>query len=640
MDGAQTIARAGVFSASVSARTLALLFALAVFAGWIAAPGGLFTVDEYFYLRMAEAFANEGALTFRQFDVAGAPALDFSFGNPAPPAGRLMAQYPAGYAIIAAPFYFCFGVKGLSLLNALSAFAALALTYKIARRASGDKGAALAAVAILASATFWSSYIFVIWPHMLALAIVLGVIALALKAGEGDSRAAIAAGLLIGAGESVRIDMIALAPAIIVWLRLFCDGKTRRLSLLVAGATLVGLALPVALNWIRSGAFELISYDNDVAANDVSAFAPLAIFGAAAFIGVLSFDCRSIFPLRKKTMIALGAIAALLCIAAPATVYGAAHGFWYSLVDAQAYAHLGRQFNIERTEWGWISFYGLSKKALLQCIPFAVLVFFPIRRLLGGEALRCEALLIVTSAAFATLYSFNETDSGVGLNSRFLLPLLPAISILAAIELRAMIARGDARLASVKTAALTGAGAFLLLRVALDAGEPWRTPIDIYPQLALAGALLAAIALNAIRPSRQAARASALLAGAAFGAAAALGAADLFEEQGFRAYSAEQARLYRAAVPADALVFSTRPKLFAVAAGDGLSLAYPGLNAAEKEKAVIEAYRAAGRCVYAQGEKGLEWAGETGLFAPPVALRAEFSQGGLAPLRDNPKSCP
>ena len=76
MDGAQTIARAGVFSASVSARTLALLFALAVFAGWIAAPGGLFTVDEYFYLRMAEAFANEGALTFRQFDVAGAPALD------------------------------------------------------------------------------------------------------------------------------------------------------------------------------------------------------------------------------------------------------------------------------------------------------------------------------------------------------------------------------------------------------------------------------------------------------------------------------------------------------------------------------------------------------------------------------------
>lgn len=640
MDGARILPLTERKFISLSANAFAASAALALIFGWLLSSTGLFTVDEYFYLRMAEAMAGEGALSFRQFDVAGAAALDMTFARQAGEAGRLIPQYPAGYALIAAPFYALFGAKGLTLVNAVAGFVVLILTFRLARRLFDDDRFALVAVGILALATYWSTYLYAVWPHMLALAIALGAIDLALRAGEGDRRAAIAAGCLIGVGESVRIDMIVLAPAIIVWLRLFCEGETRKLALIFIGATMAGLACAAGLSWLRDGAFALFSYDNGVAANDVSDFIPLAILAATTLIAVIMFDFQRVIPFGAKSLIALlvGAAIILLLAAKPALLI--AHGFWYALVDAQAYAHLDRQYGIVIDEWGWLSFYGFSKKALLQSAPFAVLAILSVVRLLRGGAHRVEALLIIVSGAVAALYSFNETDSGLGLNARFLLPLLPAIAILAAAELRLLAEEAGLAPRPMLIAASAAALAFFILRFSNNEAGPLRTPIDLYPQLVLAAFLFGAVCLYAIGRSQQRALIAALLGAAAIGAGASIGASDFIQDQAYRNYVAGQARLYRAIMPGDALLFTSRPALYGEAAAVGLAVAYPGVNEAAAEKAAIDAYHAAGRCVYAHGTGALEWAVKTGLFAAPTELPNAYSQGAIARLLANPESCP
>ncbi|MGD9800959.1 MAG: hypothetical protein AB7V02_10215, partial [Parvularculaceae bacterium] len=79
-----------------SARGLAACAFLAVMAVWLLSSTGPFTVDEYFYVRAAQAMADEGAFAFQQFDVAGAPALDMTFAKQVESPGRLAPQYPAG----------------------------------------------------------------------------------------------------------------------------------------------------------------------------------------------------------------------------------------------------------------------------------------------------------------------------------------------------------------------------------------------------------------------------------------------------------------------------------------------------------------------------------------------------------------
>jgi len=626
--------------ALVSARGLAACAFLAVMAVWLLSSTGPFTVDEYFYVRAAQAMADEGAFAFQQFDVAGAPALDMTFAKQVESPGRLAPQYPAGYALIAAPFYKALGIKGLTLVNALAAFAVLLLTFRIALRAGADERTATFAAALLMLSTYWSTYAFAIWPHMLALAVALAVIERALAAGEGDGRAAIAAGLLLGLGQTIRIDMIVLAPAVIVWLRLFCAGKTREMSLKFAAAALIGLVGAALLNDVKDCAFAIFSYENGVAANDVSDFAPLALLAAALLAAVLIFDVRRAFPLpRRWWMLALGVVLVVVAAAAE-RVFAVAHGFWYSLVDAQSYAHLDRQYGIMRNEWGQLSFYGFSKKALLESIPFAPLLLLPLMRFFRGALGRGEALLITAAGAFTALYAFNETDSGLGLNARFLLPLLPFISIIAALELRAVVAASGNGARPAMIAMVASGLAFLALRLSSMTPGPLQIPLDLYPQLCLA-AIVAALSLAfALRMSSVRARLLGLACAAAIGAGAAISATDLLQDQAYRSYVADQERLYRALLPADALVFSSRPALFTAAASEGLSLAYPGTNDIAAEKAVIEAYRSAGRCIYAQGSGALDWGRETGLFSPPEILSEAYSQGGVAALADNPKNCP
>lgn len=630
--------RAGALSPTPAVAMATASFLLAC--GLAVASTGLFTVDEYFYLRAAEAMAHEGAFSFRQFDVEGAPALNMTFATPAEATGRLIPQYPAGYALLAAPFYLLLGIKGLSVLNALAGLASLLLTSRIARRLGADAQGGMLAAALLAGATYWSSYVYAIWPHMLALALALAACERALAAGEGDMRAALVSGLVAGLMQSVRIDAVVLIPAIALWLRLFYPGETRRLAIVFLFGAATGLLSSGCLAWLKDGRISLFSYQNGVAANDFADFALLGVAAAGILGAALCLDLRRIVrtPTRRDLLTGLAALLAAALAIKP--VGGLFHGLFYSLVDTQSYAHLDRQFGITRNEWGQLSFYGVSKKALLQSVPFAALLIAPVLRLFKGELTKGEGLILAIGAAYATLYAFNETDSGLGYNARFLLPLLPFVAIISERELRALFKKSGVRLQSAVIVALASAVGLLAFRLSPPAEGAWRIPLDLYPQLALASAIGAAVIVSSLRPGKETARITLGLALAGVGAGAAISVDDAIRDQAYRRYVEAQSRVYAAALPENALVFSTRPILFAGAAIKGLALAYPGLDDLAKEKSAIAAHHSAGRCVYAQGDGAFDWSTLAGFDLTPIALAPGASQGGLAGFASNPEFCP
>lgn len=616
--------------------TAGLVIALIVL-GWATSSTGLFTVDEYFYVRSAESMAEEGSLTFRQFEVDGAPALDMNFARPTSEAGRLTPQYPSGYALVAAPFFAILGIKGLTLLNAIAAAASLWLTFGITLAIYRNENSALLAVVILATATFWSSYAFAVWPHMVALAIVLAALDRMLAAGNGETNAVIAAGLIVGFGQTVRIDMIVLAPVVIFWLRLFCDGPTRRDALRFVLALAPGLAFAAWLNWEKSGVLNPFIYENDVAANQPSDFLPLAIAAGALMIAIMMFDVRRLnkWPHGSKPLVTM---ALLVCATGLLTSPWTAmfKGYWVSLVDAQAYEHLDRQIGIVRNEFGWLNFYGFSKKALAESLPFLPLMALPIIRFFRGAMTRGEGLLLAVAGAFATLYSFNQTDSGLGLNARFLLPLLPIASIIAAVELRGLQQESRIPALTLAKVGALGAGFFLVFRLITSDEGRWSTPFDLYPQLAIAFLLLVVLGWRVRWPSAPSAQIACALAAVSIGAGAAISIDDFVRDQSYRAYVARKAAFFRAALPAESFVLTTRPSAFIEAATRGVAIAYPGLNPPERERTAVVAHQRAGWCVFAEGDGArLRLKRDLGLSA----LRVPDIDESLVAAAGNPADC-
>jgi hypothetical protein len=618
----------------------AALILIVLAAGLTLAPAGLFTVDEYFYVRAAEAMAEEGALTFRQFDVDGAPALDMNFARPVAVEGRLAPQYPSGYAVLAAPFFAAFGVKGLMLLSAIAAAASLLLTLRIARALGADRQTGALAVFVLAVCTYWSTYVYAIWPHMIALTLTLAVVDRALASREGEFRAIAAAGLIAGLAQSIRIDMIVLAPAIILWLRLFGAGDTRRRAAVFAASLTPGITFAAALNFLKLGEFNPFDYDNNVIANDERAFLPLAVAAGALLAFVLAVDVRRLFRRRRSCpaawALALAGVGAL-CFA-PAFA-GLARGYWYALIDAQSYEFLDRQIGIVRDQWGWLSFYGFSKKALAQSAPFLPLAILPVVRFFRGELQAGEALLLILSAAFATLYSFNQTDSGLGLNARFLLPLLPAISILAAIEIRRLQSQSGVSPFALARQAFICALFLLVLRFAAAAPGALATPLDLYPQLLIGALLIAAVAVHEFAGGKRTGAMLATIAALALGAGAAISATDLIRDRSYRSYVEREGARLMSFIPDDALVVTTRPGFFAKGATSGLCVAYPGINDVERERAAISAFQRAGRCAYAHGKEARHWLDERIAPGADAGSHVGPKDAELAPIPGNPEHC-
>lgn len=579
--------------------------AAALAAAAAVAPTGAFSADDALYVEMARAMAEAGSLRLTAIEAPAdaavfarqfAPLVD---GAPAP-------QYPGGYAFIAAPFFAAFGVKGLIALNALSFAASVLLTWSLARRLGAD--AALAA-ALFAGATFASTYAIAIWPHMLTLAATLSAARLVLASAVGGARGlalAAAGAFLLALAASVRIDAMLCAAALVLWLRLFGAPADRTIALAFIAGLAPGLFICALINGAKFGVFQPFSYGGTGGNDSIERYTlPMLAFAVAAAASLIidATSPRVQAILRRPNAFALAAVAIIVAAVAvsmrgPLVDYAAS--LFTLVVDLQALPEGRLQPGLERSADGWLAFWGLPKKALTQSLPFLPLLLAPLAGFLKGRRAREVAFCGAIIAAQIGFYALNYWHGGMAFNLRYFLPALPFVAILAAFAIEEIWAHQRVSTLVLAVFGAAGAVAAVWFYFVLPGSSPALTiPARLYPQLAIAGALLVALAAFTLRPSGRArAGAAAALACLSIGYAAALSAADAAGAWGLRAKKATIDRSLAAVIPPGSLVLTLAEDLLVGASLEGSTIVRVSEGDLSGQRAAIEAYAAAGRCVF------------------------------------------
>lgn len=420
---------------------LILVYALA-----IAVPSP-YVNDGFVYLTMVEGLAEHGSLAFEnEWTRYRSPAQLLNFFLPVgdPGGERLVAQYPSGWAFLAAPFWLAGGVRGIFLMNALLILLTLWLVRLTARLLSGDERVALTAALIWVYATYAFDYAGAIWPHAPTLAVIAGATAMAVLARQRDDlRWALGAGLAVGIGVHFRVDAILVAPPLMLWLLGTAARPYRTLGAFAAGMV-PGLALAVAINWAKFGIASPLSYGRDEqdGGTTLATWAPplsaLAAGGAAALLLGLAPVRRAVY--RPRALLGFGA-AGLAAVAlvpplrelAVRTLLGGAG----LVIDMQLFHDWIGQGGLEQASDGTWRAYRLAKKALLQSLPYAAALPLIAPLLVRpGKDRAAVALLVLVALAILAPFAMIGWWGGKANHMRYLLHLTPALAILAALTLR------------------------------------------------------------------------------------------------------------------------------------------------------------------------------------------------------------
>ncbi len=590
---------------------LTVLLALAAFT----VPQEPFSIDDVLYIDMARAMAERGAFDVTEQNLPdGAPLLTRSATMVHVIDGRAIPQYPGGYAILAAPFYILFGVQGLILMNALAAGAALWLTHRITQRLYDDDAIARNACLLLGFATIFAGYVFGIWPQMLSLAFTLGGALFTLNI-PGEKKAArlvtaLCAGVVFGLGLNFRIDAIVPAAAAFFWLRLYAapDDRTSAAALLAGLAPSVLMA--AVINDMKFGVFLPFYYGEKGGLDSAGSYGPVAWAIATAITASLVLDVskpavqRIIKPfLTVRAVLALTAGVFLLLVFSKDALRLARNAY-FLIVDIQAFDGANQQLGLARDDYGYWSFWGMPKKALIESLPFAALMIIPVLEFFKGRKLRAHAFSLLMIAAPLAFFSLKGMHGGMGYNMRYFLPVMPFIAILSAYGLHRVMSASAARPKLLTYGCAAGvAAAIALYQSAASAPAALQTPLQLYPQLALFAAVLGACAFALIRGKSAPAL---LLSGAAFGYAAVLSVADAAGYLSFRAAKTPYARSYQALIPQRSLVLTTAEDYLMRAAGNDVAAVRPDEDDPEKTAAAVSAYETAGRCVFVHSALALE----------------------------------
>lgn len=181
--------------------------------------------------------------------------------TPSPP----MSSAPPLWGFLALPFA-SLGWYGLVLLNALALSVSAALVWWHARRWTGERDAALLALAAFTLGNFVLEYARGIWPHGLSIGLSFGAFSLTLRAlgtpGRTWSRAigisAFGAGLLAALATGVRFQNTITIVAVLASLLVFARARVRTVAAAVAGVLPI-LALLSLLQHERLGSWNPIS---------------------------------------------------------------------------------------------------------------------------------------------------------------------------------------------------------------------------------------------------------------------------------------------------------------------------------------------------------------------------------------------
>lgn len=476
---------------------------------------GPFSIDEVVYTEMTRSLTDGfGFFVDNGYEEVASPELATRFVAPTE-SGHLAAQYPPGLPLLAAPAYAGLGVRGIMLVNSLAFVAVVALTYLIARRLLHSRWIAGVSVAVLVAATYLWEYSIAIWPHMSTLAFGLASVLAMLVAVDGPRRRAAVygflSGLLLGLAVLNRLDAVLLLPVVAICLYRRTDWARASLSFVV------GMIPPTLIlsfsNWERWGTPLPFSYGGSI----TGWLGPIIVTGAGLVIVVAAvvFGVRRFRPSGRSIGFFTTALAALV-IAVPVTrglVSDTVAGVWTLLVDLRSYGATD-EAALARLADGSLIYAGTVKKALLQSLPYLVLIALPLM-LAWRTAQRRTALLLTTPIVlYIGFFAPRAWHGGLSFNLRYFLPVLPFAAIMTAWALRTLVDRTETdrdvgrlvRFSIVVTLAL-----FALGRLALPSveGSAWLFSV---PPLAIAAATAVALSVMVLRTSRSATRVTLVLA--------------------------------------------------------------------------------------------------------------------------------
>jgi|GEM_PF-1264105 len=629
------------------------LVAVLMMLGALAAPQSAFSIDDVVYIDMAHAMAERGALTATYENApAGSPVLTKSDGIIRVINEQAVPQYPAGYALLAAPFFKLFGVSGLIMLNALAGALSLWLTYLIALRLYGNQEIARFAALLLGLATIFSGYVFAVWPHMTALAALLGGALFTLKTAEASGmrriRDALIAGFIFGLGLSFRVDIIVPFAAALFWLRLFALPDDRSSALALLAGTLPGVIFAAYLNLEKFGVFLPIYYGPTEGGHKIVEYAPFAVIGLGAIAAsfVISTNHKSVQRMAKTPIAIWGAVLSagilIAILVAGDTLWKFLYGFYFLTVDIQAYNNAAPQAGLVRDDYGYWSFWGLPKKSLVQSMPFIALAILPAIEFFRGKNARAHAFSLMMIAAPVVFFSLKAFHGGMALNMRYLLPAAPFLAALAAHALagfRPVMKRHP----KILLRGIMGGFFAAILFYQFLPSEMARlaTPLQLYPQIALFTAL--SCALTYYLWTRQNARVGFVvvaLSGAAFGYSMLLSASDLGGYLGIRANKTPYEQTYKAAIPPGSLVVTTAEDYLVHASINGVHVARANIADRTQLTDAITTYENHNRCVYIHTDSAMKILSDE-RFIPAAIPGVAVQNGGLAffALRGQAPAC-
>lgn len=414
-----------------------LVAAWLVYAAGFASTGS-FLVDEVIYSAMIERFATTGALTIPNgYEDHPSASLLIKYLVAGP--NGTVPQYPSGYAVLAAPFYLIGGLHGVVFLNALAAALTLVVLYPLAKTLFENRELALNAALIFGFAAFTTEYALGIWPHAVAVLFVTLAAycaALSVRAGKRPNwRYAMLAGLVVGLGTTIRVDVFIAAPVIAVWLL----GSARRPVIWTGAFSLgasAGLIVSAWMNHVKFGSWMPVSYGHGLGATALGAYLPLLPLGLAAAAGATALAVPRVQDVllgKRGALLTVGALAIIML--SPWTreaSFRLIDGLYVLLVDFQSYPNIADRLGAQRLEGGPVLLFGLLKKALFQSLPFLGFLVLPLARLFQPERRSAYALCCLFPAVWFIPFAYLYWYGGMASNMRYFTPTLPFLAILAA----------------------------------------------------------------------------------------------------------------------------------------------------------------------------------------------------------------
>jgi hypothetical protein len=527
------------------------------------APRGLFSIDESSYIASITGLRDGDLDIAASAKLAPSPEL---YAFDAAPKSRpiktpVTSASPPLFAPIALPFSFG-GMSGLMVLQILSFLVCAAFVFVFARRYAKRVELAWLAMVVFLVGSFALEYAQAIWPHALAMALVMGAFELASRCREGRSAwFALVAGACVALAAGLRYQNIVVVATVGGGLLLVPRARLR--------TTLLAFTLGAAPLIFASAAMNKVRHDS---------WNPVSKGGTYLLIA------------GEKTT-------------SGHVVEQAITSTWSRIVDYSTWPT--PTVGMSRDASGAIILDGRFKKALLQSSPWALLPLLAIllslrKRRTEAHAestreLRAIGLVVAGTIGMFAVYGYRRYD-GWCFNQRYLLELMPLLSI----GLVLALARVTFSMRSLVTSAtVTTVAVFVLLQ--LDHAT-WRSTLAMKFPILIA-VLVGAVWIVTIRGAQHA-RALGAIVGIAIGWSVAMQLGDdLAGSRARRAYNTERLLAIEAVLPREPLLlfayWGDKDPFGSLLLDRDLLVIDPWIDAGKTARSVVDSALATGRRVFA-----------------------------------------